>query len=143
MKFALTLISAALLFIASAGAQSVTLISGGTNNVAGVTTNTYNLLIDSTKQENVAVAISFSLSAGGTSNIIFGLQRAHDGTIVDTANTANITIAANGTNPVYVVTNIATAGAPFIRLATVANTNSAPSSVTNLTVKYYVKKIAN
>jgi len=58
-------------FTFSASAQYVAVLSGGTNNVAGVGANTYSNYFDVGKQDNVAVFLSFAGTQGmtGTSNV--------------------------------------------------------------------------
>ena len=151
MKKTLTAAFAAIalsLFAFNASAQYVAVLSGGTNNVAGVGANTYSNYFDVGKQDNVAVYLSFAGTQGmtGTSNVtaLFYRASSSDGLGDDTNNSATIVVAATSTNTQRIYTNIAVTGAQYLKLVSVANTNgaSATNAITNLTIGYTVKQLS-
>jgi hypothetical protein len=122
------------------GYSAETLIPGGTNNVAFAATNTYTLTLTLTRQAEVAIQLSFSALGTNTSNIDFKLEPSVDGVTFDTQNTAHtITIAANGTNVVTLVTNRVVGAVGYLRLRSVSNPN-ATQALTNLSVQYAIKR---
>lgn len=113
------------------------IVPGGTNNVGNTNTSTYNAVIDCTQRANVALEFKFSLTSTGTSNVIFTLVDSLDGVTASTTQPRTITVAANGTNVVDVITNVTVNAIGSLILTTVQNTNSVP--VTNLTVNAALK----
>lgn len=122
----------------SYGTQS--LLSGGTNNVAAATTNTYSSVVNCHLQENVGVALSFAATGTNTSTIVFRLKPSLDATTTDNVGTAfDISVAANGTNTVSVVTNLSVGAIGYLVHTKVENPN-ATSAITNVTLSYSLKK---
>lgn len=142
-------LSIAILFalsLFSASAQQVTVLDGGTNNVAAASGNTYSYYLDVSKQDNVAVSFRYRNNTALTaSNAIVRFQRAGDtsGTLDDTVNTATMTLASSGTNWVTMTTNIAVTGVPYLKLVAIENTNIvAAHYLTNVSLHYTVKQLS-
>jgi len=117
------------------------LYDGGTNNIAATTTNSaVAKIIGVTKYDDLALDIKFSLTGAGTSNIVFKLDEGTDG-VNWLANTRTITMAANGTNAVYLPTNYTVNAMGYLRLNVVEN--PATNAITNLQIRAYVKPKRN
>jgi len=135
MKTILSLIIlCASVFLASA-LDTVTVLDGGTNNVAATTTNTYNVAITPAKANNLAVMYQFKLTSSGTSATAATFQRSVDNSTWESA--FSLPGTAAGTTVVTVTTNIPTGAYGYYRLNTVTNGNA--NAMTNVTVKYSVK----
>lgn len=111
---------------------------------ANVTSNTPVgvVTIDCRGQQNVALQWTVNLSGSGTEVMGLRFQPSADGaTLPTTPSTAQsyvLAIAANGTTPVTVTTNLATLGYPFVHLYYATNGN-ASNRMTNQ-FKYWVAK---
>lgn len=121
---------------------TTTIVAGGTNKVAALTTNTYNARIDAPKSEYVALEFSFkNMNTNGLATTFY-LQRSLDGTTFEDANTYAIAVtpsnsASNSTT--RLMTNINVGAFGYLRLGTVGHVNDA-TPITNLTVKYSIKR---
>lgn len=122
----------------------VTLISsqvvpgGATSNApfAGSATG----VIDATASENVGLQLTFSSMATNANNLTLVFQKSLDGSSWDSNQILSWAIAGNGTNTVVQATNIAVLGYGYLRVYSIANQNP-DTTVTNITVKYSVKKL--
>jgi hypothetical protein len=111
----------------------VTVISGGTNNVAATATNTYTLPVMNLRQdEQIGVAISFKMPVAGNSNCTVRFARSLNGTTWET--TPSLVVTATTTN---FVTNLTFGATGYLRPATVENVNIV--ALTNVTVSYSIK----
>lgn len=130
------LVSACLLLAAPVQAQNyraTSVITGTTNNVTALGTNTYTKAIDVTGYAEIGFALSYKQATAGSSNITVRLARSLDASTWEV--TPSIVIFANSTN---FVTNISGIGAiGHVRVATVENTNAL--AITNVTVSYSIK----
>lgn len=116
-----------------------TLVAGGTNIVAAASTNTYGTLT-LTRQEHLALQLSFRCAGTNTSTIQFFLDPSLDGETFDTSNDDyTYTLTGNGTNLITVVTNLPGVNAIGYARLRVGNPN-ATVAITNLTVKYAIKR---
>lgn len=134
-------------------AQLVTISAGtGTGqpgNVEASTTKSFlgsgtNVFIDCRGQQNVAVQVEFAEHGAGTDVVQF-----HFVPKVDTATTNlptgdvasyHLTCAANGTTTVKYATNFNVKGYPYLQLNYISNTVA--QVMTNVTIKYWLKKNA-
>jgi hypothetical protein len=120
-----------------------TLLSGGTNKVAGNTTNvvTGSYRIDVPRAENVVLFTSFKLMTGtgadGTTNITFKITEAADPTMIATNAFWTWSVAANGTTAVSAVTNLNVKGVPYLYIQSIGNGNA--QILTNLQFTYGFK----
>lgn len=128
---------------------TVTLISGGTNNVAAgaagvAATNLYTGIgpIRTPYSEYLPLQISYNFHAapvGTLPTVLFKFQRSVDGSNWEShTNLLTLTVSPVVTNSIVWVTNLTVAGYANLRLHSVENTNSAV--LTNLTVKYGIKR---
>jgi len=119
-----------------ANAQSygvVTLISGGTNNVAAAATNTYTVPVMRLLQdEQIGVFVSFKMPVAGNSNCTVRFARSLNGTTWET--TPSLVVAATTTN---FITNLTFGATGYLRPSTVENVNAV--ALTNVTVSYSIK----
>lgn len=112
-------------------------VTSSTNYVA--TTNAP--IIDCRSQQNVGLQFNFALTASGSGNCVFGVQKSMDGINWDTTgNTNTFTVAANGTTAVTMVTNFNVSGLGFMRLNMISNNNAVP--MTNISLGYGFKSVA-
>lgn len=135
-------------FVASAPAQQyeryayTTVLSGGTNNVALNSTNTYNTgAITTTLQEYLPIQIKYKFHeapVGATPSVTVRLQRSLDNSNWESSGPLHVLLANGATNTCTWVTNINCAGIPYWRISTIENTNSAV--ITNVTVLYGTKR---
>lgn len=141
----ITLLSLALLAW-SASAQLIT--AGSTGIAAASETRTYlgqattNTQIDCTAQQTVAVEVSFAHMGAGTDVCGFAFRPFVN---VSSTNEQGSTAfflcgAANGTTGTTLSTNFNVKGYPFIRLAFI--TNGVAEVMTNVSVKYWIKRNA-
>lgn len=105
-------------------------INGGTNNVAGNSTNTYNFPIDVRQYGDFGLEISWSLLAPGTSNVVFNFS--HSVTSNYWVPVLSLVVPAQGTNVVVTITNPVVNSVGWWLLTTVVNTNT--PALTNLSV---------
>lgn len=130
------IVSACLLLAASAQAQNykaTAVITGTTNNVTALGTNTFTKAIDVTGYSEIGFALSYKQATAGSSNITVRLARSLDASTWETV--PSIIVFCNSTN---FVTNISGIGAVgHVRVATVENTNAL--AITNVTVTYSIK----
>lgn len=137
-KTIIALTLAAFAFSASAGLKTTTL-TGGTNNVAGSTTNSTPLTaIAVTGSDNLAMAaeLKFTDATPGAGSFILTLDRSIDNSIWQT-NFMSITCNTNGTTAAQTITNFSTGGVGYWRIG--SQRNSTTNAVTNLNVKFYYK----
>lgn len=118
-----------------------TLMNGGTNNVATTATNTYtgkNLVME--KRVETGVLLSYAGNAADTGDVTFVFQRAVEQAVANaTWSTVEqrVTLAANGTNTVSLVTNINAGAVGHLRLRYIEN--ACTNAITNVVVKYSLK----
>lgn len=137
------------------GYAPITLIGGGTNNIAAgssgvATTNVYtNLTMVVNRSEYFTLGVNYNFTAapvGATPTIVLRLQRSFDGSHWESqfggsgpgATGFHVFTINGATNDCTAMTNLTAAGTAFYRIVAIENTNSAP--VTNLTVVYGVKR---
>jgi hypothetical protein len=109
-----------------------TILSGGTNNIAANTLNTYGTSIPVVRGSTVALQASFKLVGSGTSGVNFLFNRSVDGVIWET-NAITWTIAATATTTNAATTNITIGSTGFLMLNTSTNNNA--TATTNLLLK--------
>ena len=137
----LSLVAAASLLSFGAHAQqAVTLLDGGTNNIAASTLKSATnagYVLGRFPGQKTAIQANFKLDGAGTSLVTFVFEPSVDGTVFDIAPLYTLQGAATGAATVGVSTNIDIGGYNYLRIKTMQNTNS--SSVTNLVLKYTIK----
>lgn len=124
---------------AKAQATINTIMSGGTNNVAAVATNTYTAgalcIAEGAASQFTAIQISYAFHAapvGAAPSVQFTLKRSLDNS--NWEDTAFHTLLATGnTNTTIWLTNLAPCSVPYLCISEIRNTNSAV--ITNITVK--------
>lgn len=114
-------------------AGSVEMPTLATNRVQAATTNTVTAAISAEADTDIPVYISFNLTNAATGNQYLAFQSSAEGTYWQTL--SSVVIAANGTNTVQTITNLATGSMPYVRLNTWGN--AATNAATNLVIKYY------
>jgi hypothetical protein len=122
-----------------------TLISGGTNNLPVVTTNTINRTIDCTSADTISIFVSAkpSLSNNCAISLVFDKSVSQTDTnydtvspiVIDFTGTTNTTSA----NTVSLATNIAVGAFSRLRLRTIGSKEGV-AVLTNLTVQYGFKR---
>ena len=125
----------------TADAQSAASYQGiSTPTVAAATTATVstNNVIGTIKQQNLALAFTFKLSASGTSNVVYTFARSIDGANYDTITKYTITIPATGTSTNTFSTNLNVGGFTYLRLDSIDNFN-ATGVLTNIATGYAIK----
>ena len=157
MKQLISILSLAALMVLPAMSQSssagltypsalpVTLISGGTNNLAVILTNTVNLPINATTADTIAIYISARpiLSNSVTMSLVIDKSVAATATgydsvapiLIEFTGTTNTTTGAT----VSLATNIAVGAFSRLRLRTIGSKETI-AVVTNLTVQYGFKR---
>jgi hypothetical protein len=115
---------------------------GGTNNIAGATTNSYGLTntINATKYNNVAVSCGVAgLQSSNTSAVTFVFKQSLDATAAteETTATYKVVVTMNGTNIVVVTTNIALNAVGYLSLDSIGVPSA--TGVTNVSL-YQVQK---
>jgi hypothetical protein len=123
---------------ARAQGYGVSVVLGGTNNVAAATTNSsFATVIPATRATDIAVQPSFKLTGSGTSAVVLKFDESADNANW-TANAVSISVTAAGTATVSKVSNFALGGIGYLRLSTVENPNA--SAVTNLSITFAQKR---
>jgi hypothetical protein len=114
----------------------VTVLNGGTNNVAAATTNTYALSYAISEVDNVGVQISLAGTAAtpGAHTATFRFSKSMNGTTYETTPSQVFSLTPNGTNVVCLVTNITAPSAALLKLVSVENSNTNTIPLTNITV---------
>lgn len=97
-------------------------------------------IVHAERQKDVAVTVSFKMTAASTDNIGFAFARSPDGVSTDTAAASTFvwSVPANGTTTVQATTNISCGALGGFRLLWVTNA-AATAIVTNMTVKQTYK----
>lgn len=137
MRITRTLSALALigLFALSASAQSFRAgqVPLGFTNVVASTASNSTAVIHCERAQNVAVSVSFAMTAADTSNQTFVFARSYDGITADTPATSIFSwaVAANGTTKVVASTNLPAYGLGGFRLLYVTNA-AASAGMTNL-----------
>lgn len=144
----LALSLATLAFAVSTPAQQyeryayTTILSGGTNNVAVNSTNTYNSgAITTTLQEYLPLAITYTFHTapvGATPSVTVRLARSIDNSNWESSGPLHVFLANGATNTCTALTNITAGGLAYWRINTIENTNSAV--ITNIIVRYGTKR---
>jgi hypothetical protein len=124
------------------GSYLSTVISGGTNNVATVATNTYAAVLAPVRSEWMAVMVKYTFVAapvGVTPTVTLRFARANDASNYENISSLPISLSSQGaTNTCIYFTNVVVQGVPYFKLTSIENTNS--TAITNLTVSYSVKR---
>jgi hypothetical protein len=128
MKLLVSILTGLALFAVSHNAIAydiVTVLSGGTNNVAAASSNLLSLSsIPVGKYNNIAITFGGATLAGATSNIWVYFDAS-----VDNAHWASnkyvVLAPTSGTSTNYVVTNITENAFQYLRVASIYNTNTA------------------
>lgn len=116
----------------------VTVLPGGTNNVAATATNTLASDIVVARSDGAGVFLSAKALAAHTGDVIFVFKRGVDSAAVESAETFRITLVAAGTATVNLYTNLAIGHEQFIRLTAIENATGV--AVTNVVVKVALKR---
>lgn len=135
---------------ASAMAQSysqysdnATTISGGTNKVTELATNTVNVIFDCTGQDTIGVSLYGRCIVSNWAKIRLDFQPSANNTYFANQDllslSFNVTTNADTTGYCYQATNIATKGFGYLKLVRVCNTDY-HGIVTNLTINYQTKR---
>lgn len=114
-------------------------LNGGTNNIAGASTNTYAYPIALTRYDKVTFGATFAPVSTAVANVTFYFDTSIDGTNWST-NAFVWPVSGAGYTAgqrVTVLTNISSESVGWYRLGSVGNTNS--GAVTNLLFEYAVK----
>lgn len=141
MKITKLIVLASLLAF-TASAQYAVIPLTGVPTTIGLATSTNiaasDIIIDCSRQQNVALSLRFKGHVAGNSNVVYTLQKSlQRGSNYTTF--ATITAAANGTTAVDVSTNYNVAGIGYLKLVTVSSANDA-AVITNQQVWYAIKK---
>lgn len=137
MKTILALLILVIALVANTQAQqySVSTLSTGTNVIAASgTLSPASAVVTATKNDNIALQMTFALSGTGVGNVVMKTARSVDGVTYETVPSGTLTVAASGTNTVGGVLNISTAGAGYVKVVSVENANT-PSTVAGLVIK--------
>lgn len=118
----------------------VTLLAGGTNNVAAATTNTYTITLDCRKLTEVGLTLQFKGRSTNASDIVFTFYRSADGTNYSTVNPHLVTLTADTTNTVTCVTNLTVGNIGWLKLTSIGNPSEG-DQLTNVLVCYSVKRL--
>lgn len=124
------------------GYSAEVLVAGGTNNIAGATTNTYSAgnVMTLTRQREVGLSFVFGLTGAATSTHQVLFSSSLDGLNWKTNDAGySLTLTANGTATTVFNTNLTVGAVGYLRLESFANTN-ASQAVTNLYILYSVKR---
>lgn len=126
----------------SARAQTygtLTILAGGTNNIANAASNVYSAPIDCTQRANVSLYMSANSSGANTNFINFTFRSSEDGTTntMDLSQAYVFQLISNGTNKVSMVTNITVNATGYLILTAVHNPGS--TLATNVTVTATLK----
>lgn len=113
--------------------------NGGTNNVAAATSRSTSYIIDVSKQDNVALEVTFKCNDTNAYNLFITLQPTVTGLAFDTTQTKVLAIPANGTSTNTTVTNLSCAGIKGWKIASINNTNPT-THITNLSISYGIKR---
>lgn len=121
---------------------AVELVNGGTNNIAGATTNAYGTayLIDCSKINNLSLSISEqALQNTNLTTNVFVFKQSLDGTTntTETVGTWKIQLPLTGNTQAVITTNIAVNGVGYLYLD--SGQNFSLTAVTNLIVFYGIK----
>lgn len=150
IKLTLSLILS--LVASSALAQLVTIGpstgTGAPGNVEASTVKVYqgsgtNVTLDCRAQQNVAVQVEFACLGAGTDVCGFHFVGKVDPAVTNVSGdilTFIMAAAANGTSTVKLSTNFNVVGYPYLQLNYVSN--AVAQVMTNVTIKYWVKKNA-
>ncbi len=133
----LALASALPLAAQTYGANGV--LSGGTNNVAAFSTNTWTtqhvLGGELRNYSEIGLLVSYKQASATSSNITVRFAKSLDGTTYETV--PSLVVFVNATN---YITNLTIGSAGFLRLSSIENTNAA-LALTNVTVTYSIKPL--
>lgn len=135
MKKILILFAAFFLVSGTSFGYLDTMVSGGTNNVAATTTNTYTGPIFEQRTGNLSIGMCLALDGAGTTGVVLKLDRSVDGTNWVAGGAVNrylLTPAATAT--VMLATNVSVGAVRFWRVGSVENDNA--TAVTNLIIKF-------
>jgi hypothetical protein len=133
-------LAAALIAFNASAQQAVTLLDGGTNNIALSTLKSATnagYVLGRFPGQKTAIQANFALNGAGTSLVTFVFEPSVDGSVFDVAPLFTLQGAAAGTATVGISTNIDIGGYNYLRIKTMQNTNA--TSVTNLVLKYTIK----
>jgi hypothetical protein len=139
----LTTLLACLFALVSAQAQYtrngvVTLLAGGTNNIAATSTNTYTEAIDVGRNPGICLLTSFAGRDAGELVVTLVLKRSLNGSTLEDAQTYRVAVTASGTATVRAMTNLTVGFEQFLVLTAVENLNT--NAITNLVVQYGYKR---
>lgn len=116
----------------------VTVLPGGTNNVAATATNTLTSDIVVNRSNGVGIFVSAKALAAHTGTVIFVFKRGVDSAAIENYETFRVALTCAGTATVNLYTNLTLGHEQFIRLAAVENVTGV--AVTNVTVKAAIKR---
>jgi len=116
-----------------------TTLNGGTNVVAAATTNSPNLVLQVPDSEYIGLHFGFASDATNDTTIRIVLKESLDGTTYATGESHTLSVAANGTTAVNVVTNINVGAIRYLKLTSIENANGA-SALTNVVFSYGFKR---
>lgn len=124
-------------------AVSTPTLSGGTNNVAPATTNTYTSYWNLTQHDQATLYVSLkgnnaSMTDNAKLNFALGPTSALKGTVAP--GIFSVVLAADGTTASAYVTNLNMQTIGYLHLKSIENTNET-YSLTNITISVYVKPI--
>jgi hypothetical protein len=112
----------------------LTLLPGGTNNVAATATNTPAAVgVTCAEQDQVALFIEHRGTGAGSGNVIYAFAKGLDADTVETMPSVTLTVPLNGTNTVRLLSEPTVNGSGYLQLVSIQNTNAV--ALTNLTVK--------
>lgn len=148
IKSILTIVALLGLIATAANAQVSTkyvgTITGGTNNIAATTTNTYDASISAAgftvdKAGYISIGTQFKATGANSGNLMLTFVPTDSSTNGSTiaAEAITITIPANGTTQVNSVTNVFIGATPTVLLKTAGNTGA--SAITNLLIRVNYK----
>ena len=134
----LAVVISGLLFTAHAQSpfayRVLTLLPGGTNNVAATATNTPAAVgLTCAEQDQVALLVEHRGTGAGSGNVIYAFAKGLDAETVETTPSVTLTVPLNGTNTVRLLSEPTLGGAGYLQLVSIQNTNAV--ALTNLTVK--------
>jgi len=124
-------------------AGATTLISGGTNKIGVLATNTYTARMDLPRADSVCIFISARPVLSNNVNLTLKFSRSPDGTTYDTLNPLQVacigTTNADSGAVVSLTTNVPIGAVPYFRLDSVASPETI-AICSNLTVSYGFKR---
>jgi len=112
----------------------VTLLPGGTNNVAATATNApTDLGVNCSEQDQVAVFIQHAGTGAGSGVVVYSFAKGLDAASVETTPAVALAVPLSGTNTIRLLNEPTIGGCGYLKLVSIENTNAV--AVTNIVVQ--------